>query len=136
MKENPRGKLTIAGIALATIVLAGIAVFTGVKIFQTRKENVSPIVPEAEPLAQAPTLTPTSIPTPTPTPLLSPTITGSLTPTPARTASTSATLTPTKKVTATPSASATLPDSGISVPTVLGISLGVFLLIAGFLLAL
>jgi len=148
MKENPKGRLTIIGIASLTIVLAGIAIFTATKIFQSKKESVTPTTPEVEPLAQTPTSTPTPIPSATPTGLLaqagSPTPTihfltssPTTTPTPTRTASVSATLTPTRRVTTSPTlATETLPDSGVSYPTILVISFGTFLLVVSFLLAL
>lgn len=133
MNENLKRRLPIIGVAAATIVLAGIAVFTATRIFQSREENISPIAPEEE-LAQAPTFTPTPLPTSTPTINLSgtPTPTRTLTPT----ASTSGTLTPTKKLTATPTSAETLPDAGISYPTLVGVSVGLILLIAGVLLAI
>src|SRR3990172_5731487 len=133
MNENLKRRLPIIGIAAATIVLAGIAVFTATRIFRSRGENISPVAPQEE-LAQAPTFTPTPFPTATPTINLSgtPSPTSTLTPT----ASTSPTLTPTRRLTATPTSTETLPDAGISYPTLIGVSIGLVLLIAGVLLAI
>jgi len=46
MKKN---KLVTILIAAATIILAGVAVFTAVRLFQLRKQSVSPTSPESEP---------------------------------------------------------------------------------------
>src|SRR3990167_9338262 len=138
MNENLKKRLPIIGIAAATIILAGIAVFTATRIFRSREGNVSPVAPEEDSLAQAPTATATLTPTVTPTPTIR--LTGSPTPTPrvsvSPTASISATLTPTKKPTATPTSAETLPDAGISFPTVIGVSVGLILVIASILLAI
>lgn len=126
-----------------TVVLAGIAVFTAIRLYQLRSQRVAPTAPEEQAQAQAPTSTPTptlrptSTPTPTgsgtgtptPTSRLSPTLTPRLSPT----ASVSAT--PTTKLTITPT-KATLPDAGVSFPTIVGVSTGLLLVIASVLLAL
>jgi|SRR3989304_4447991 len=136
-----KGKAPIFLAIGGTVVLAGIAVFTAVRLYQLRKQDVSPTIPQEEAQAQLPSPTPTPKPTSTPTPTtsgtLTPTVTGRLSPTPTSrlspTASVSAT--PTKKLTATPSAAA-LPDAGITFPTILGVSLGLLLLTVSILLAL
>lgn len=121
------------------MVLAGIAVFTAVRLYQLRTERVAPTVPQEQALAQIPTSTPTPRPTSTPTVSatggVSPT--GSLTPTatPRLSPTASVSATPTKKVTVTPTGAA-LPDAGISLPTIIGVSAGLFLLITSVLLAL
>ena len=133
MNENLKRRLPIVGVIFVTVILAGIAVYTATRIWNSRNENISPASPEKEPLAQAssptPTLTPTSTPTPTglsgsPTPSLS------VSPT----ASVSATLSPTKKLTPTPSVAETLPDAGSPFITVFGVSLGLVLLVTSLLL--
>jgi len=151
MKENIKSRLTIILVSVATLCLAGIAIFTATKIFQSRKGSVTPTTPEIEPLAQIPTSTPTPIPTASPTFALTPTPTGllaqagsptptiriTLTPSPTPLASSSATLTPTRKPSISPTVTpAALPDSGFSFPTLIGVSIGILLLVAGFLLAL
>ena len=93
-----------------------------------------------------------AVPTNTPTPTTkagaiatsTPTPTKKLTPTPTK--ATTLTPTPTKKVTATPTNSLTitptptqtetLPDAGVSFPTILTVGLGVLLVVGGLLLAI
>lgn len=132
MNENLKKRLPIIGVIAASLVLSAIAVFTAIKIFQSRQQSISPLAPGNQPLAQAPT----STSTPTPFPTSSPTPTLGLTGSPTPTASTSATLTPTKKPSATPTIAQELPDSGISLPTVVGISFGLILIIVSLLLAI
>ncbi len=76
------------------------------------------------------TPTPTKVPTATPTLRLSPTPTGSVTATPTKVA----TATPTKVV--TPTSSVGLPDAGYSLPSYIGLGLGVVLIVFAILLAL
>lgn len=71
-----KNKIATIGIIIATIVLAGVAVFTAVRLYQLRKEAVAPNVPSSKPQAATtpktcsaltftlgtPTPTPTSIP--------------------------------------------------------------------------
>ncbi|OGM18373.1 hypothetical protein A2686_04430 [Candidatus Woesebacteria bacterium RIFCSPHIGHO2_01_FULL_38_10] len=89
----------------------------------------------------APTSTPTESPTSTPTSTLSPTETpsGGASPTPTETQGPTSTPLPTvTKITAaspTPNGE-TLPDAGIGMPTILGVSLGVLLIVFALALAL
>ncbi len=89
----------------AIVILAGIAVFTAIKLYQSREKPIAPTAPQPAPAAgecqlsftvvtltptpittstptPTGTVTPTSTPTPTPTGTVIPTPTGTLTPTP------------------------------------------------------
>lgn len=87
MKNLFKGKLGTVLILLATLVLAGVAVFTAVRLYDLRNQSVAPNVPSSIPHAQEVStcslsfsLT-TSTSTPTETPTTTPTPTGSSTPT-------------------------------------------------------
>ena len=91
-----KNKIATIGIIIATVILAGVAVFTAVRLYQLRQEAVAPTAPTSKPKAQeAPiscralsfVLGATSTPTPTPT--------GSPTATPTSTATPTPTATPT-----------------------------------------
>lgn len=72
-----KNKFTIVGIILTTLVLAGVAIFTAIRLYQTRDTAVAPNVPSSRPAAQvAPTTPPANacslsftllVQTPTPT---------------------------------------------------------------------
>ena len=88
MKNLFKGKLSTVIILLATFVLAGVAIFTAVRLYQLRQVPVAPNVPESAPQAAVDvqplcslrfTITP---PSPTPTPSKSPSPTPSASPTP------------------------------------------------------
>src|SRR5476651_2179738 len=83
LKKN----LTTLIIVFATIILAAVAIFTSIRLYQTRQKSVAPNAPSSQPKAAtvAPTSTPVAcqtlaftISTPTPTP----TGTATATPTP------------------------------------------------------
>jgi len=154
-------KIVTVLIVIATVILAGVAVFTAIRLYQLRQQAVAPTAP-AEPEAAAPTIeectqlaftigeeptpTPTEGPTPTPTPTptgtVTPTPTGTVTPTPTSTPGPTApptsapTETPIAQATLTPTEAAELPEAGISYPTIIGTGVGILLLIASLLLAL
>ena len=126
-------------IVIATIVLAGVAVFTAIRLYQLRQESVSPAAPTSEPEAAAPVsctaltftlTTPSPTGSPTPTPSGSPTATPSESPTPTSTAT--ATATATSSSTAEPE----LPDAGVSYPTIIGGAAGILLILLSLILAL
>ncbi|MBU0998507.1 hypothetical protein KJ570_03200 [Patescibacteria group bacterium] len=136
-------------IILSTLVLAGIAVFTAIRLYNLRQEAVAPTAPTSKPAAaetkscdlltlNLTTPTPTGTPTPTPTDTPTPTPTGTSTATPTGTP----TPTPTGTSTATPTSTATttaqaeLPEAGTSLPTILGLGAGGILLLISFLLVL
>ena len=131
-----KGKAPIFLAIGGTVVLAGIAVFTAVRLYQLRQQGVTPTAPE-QPQAQIPTSTPTPTPSPTPVSSLTLTPTGSLTPTvtPRLSPTASVSAAPTKKPTATPTGTS-LPDAGVSLPTIVGVSVGLLLLTISVLLAL
>jgi len=146
-------KIVTVLIVFATVILAGVAVFTAIRLYQLRQEAVAPTVPE-ESEAAAPAIEectqlaftigeePTPTPTPTPTGTVTPTPTGTVTPTPTSTPGPTATPTsaptgtPIAQATPTPTEAAELPEAGISYPTIIGTGVGILLIIASLLLAL
>src|SRR3990172_4999371 len=46
-----KNKILTIIIAVATVLLAGIAIFTSIRLYQTRQESVAPTAPESEPAA-------------------------------------------------------------------------------------
>lgn len=204
-------------VIVATVILAGVAVFTALRLFETRQEPITPNVPESNPEAASgwdvcrlgesthdvnacrqraiaykgiagpsdpsdsawfvwagsepnplsgdtrcglapsecqgdtiehcsilsftlttPTPTPTGTTTPTPTLTSTPTPTDGPTSTPTPTSNPSSTPTPTTVVsTSTPTpTSASLPDAGVSAPTVVATAIGGILLVFSLVLAL
>ena len=99
MKKIFKGKAGTAIILVFTVILAGIAIFTAVRLYELRQQPVAPNVPSSIPRAaensacslsftlgtstSSPTPTPTgtSSPTPTPTGTSTPTDTPTVTPT-------------------------------------------------------
>lgn len=88
MKNFMKGKVATVVIVLATFVLAGVAIFTAIRLYQLRQQPVAPNVPSSFPKAAevtsctlsftldvAPTATPSGSPTASPsgTPTASPT---------------------------------------------------------------
>jgi len=157
MKEFLKKNTITVLIIIATIVLAGIAMFTAFRLYQLRQKAVAPTVPESRPAAEelpapvpdctltfafaatpTPTATPTGSPSPTPTatPAESPTPTPTATPT--STPSPSPTVTPSPGVIPTPSPTPApeLPEAGINLPTICGLGIGALLLIISLILAL
>jgi cytoskeletal protein RodZ len=138
MKSFFKNKIVTVLILVATLVLAGVAIFTAYRLYQLRQQPVAPTAPESKPEAAPPqsctaltfTLTTTPTLTPTETVTTTPTPTGTTTPTP------TATLTTTTTPTATSTATPTLPVAGVSGPTLIGIGLGAILVIISLVLAL
>lgn len=144
-------KIVTVLIVIATVILAGVAVFTAIRLYQLRQEAVAPTAP-TEPEAAAPvteectqlafTIGEEPTPTPTPTGTVTPTPTGTVTPTPTSTPGPTATPTsaptgtPIAQATPTPTEAAELPEAGISYPTIIGTGVGILLIIASLLLAL
>jgi hypothetical protein len=52
MKEFFKGKVATVIILLATFILAGVAIFTAIRLYQLRQVAVAPNVPESKPQAQ------------------------------------------------------------------------------------
>jgi hypothetical protein len=97
MKNFFKGKFATVIILLATFILAGVAIFTAIRLYQLRQQPVAPNVPSSKPKAQevttcsltftinvssptgSPTASPTGSPTgsPTATPTGSPSPSGS-----------------------------------------------------------
>jgi cytoskeletal protein RodZ len=127
-------------IVIATIVLAGVAVFTAIRLYQLRQEPVAPTAPTSQPEAAttAKGCTALTFTLTTPSPSASPTPSGSPTPTPS--GSPTATPTPTATATATSTSSPTtepeLPDAGVSYPTIIGGAAGILLILLSLVLAL
>ena len=163
MKDFFKNKIVTVLILIATLVLAGVAIFTAIRLYQLRQQAVAPTAPTSKPEAAAPqactaltftiaTPTPGGSPTPTPTP--TPTTTGSPTATPSGspTSTPTATATSSPIVQASPTATSTagplaqaspgataqpsLPEAGTSWPTIVGLGIGVLLLLGSLLLAL
>lgn len=87
--KGSKGKVTTGIIILVTLVLAGVAIFTAIRLYQLRNQPVAPNVPSSFPRAaeNAPTCSlsftlAVSTPTPTPTPTGTPAGTPTPTPTP------------------------------------------------------
>lgn len=144
MKNLFKGKLAIGFVICATVILAGVTVFTAIRLYQTSTESGSSIFPNSQTTSQEAeivsarelsfviraqeTLTPspTTAQVGTPTPTISPAATATqmpvkvLTPSPTIIASTPtiATSTPTQTT------AAQLPDAGIGLPTILGFTIG------------
>jgi len=81
-----KNKIATIGIIIATVILAGVAVFTAVRLYQLRQEAVAPTAPTSKPKAQEVPLACQSLAftlgsTPTPTPTATPTSTATPTPT-------------------------------------------------------
>jgi len=147
--------LTFA-IVVATIVLAGVAIFTALRLYSLRGEPVAPTAPTSQPEAfgetpqptpceygsctklaftlstPTPTGTPTSTPTSSPTP--TPTSNATSTPNPTNTPTNSPTQPPIGGIDSTPQPE--LPEAGIAAPTLIGIGLGGLLLIFAIALVL
>lgn len=103
---------------------------SGVATFTVSTTNQPSLTPTKTP----PTSTPTKVPTATPTQRVTPTVrpTGTVTATP--TVRLTSTVSPTS--TATPTSADQLPDAGFSVPTFIGIGLGLILIVSAVLLAI
>ncbi len=78
MKNFFKGKIATVIILLATFILAGVAIFTAIRLYQLRQQPVAPNVPSSIPQAASVsscslsftlTVGATSTPTPTPTPV-------------------------------------------------------------------
>lgn len=146
MKNFLKGKIGTVIILLATFVLAGVAIFTAIRLYQLRSQPVAPNVPSSMPNAQElnPTAAPStcnlsfSISVSTGTPTTTPTATATGTPNGSATPTPTATVTPTGSTTApTPTPTPpSLPQSGTDWPTIVGAGLGVFVIIGSLLLAL
>jgi len=105
MKDFFKNKIVTVLILIATLVLAGVAIFTAIRLYQLRQQAVAPTAPESKPEAAAPqacTALTFTISTPT----------GSPTPTPTKTPTGSPTATPTGSPTATPTGSPTATPTG------------------------
>lgn len=100
-----KNKFTVIAIIATTIILAGVAIFTAIRLYQTRQTAVAPNVPSSQPRAANPacsmsfTLAKGS-PTVTPTVTATPTGTGE--PTPTATSTSTATSTATATATSNP----------------------------------
>ena len=155
-----KNKIVTILIITATVILAGIAIFTAVRLYQLRNKSISPSAPESEPAAAQsqythcstvaltfvqstgtpePTATPGGTATPTPTDEPDddddepePTATPRLTATPRSTEPPTGGVDETPEPTEEP----TLPDAGIPTPTIVGIGAGLLLLIFSLALVL
>ena len=139
MKDFLKNKVVTALIIIGTVILAGVAIFTALRLYQLRTRPVAPTAPESTPAASeepqpeacqqlaftltVPSITPTpTIPvTTTPQPSLTPTSVPSPTLTPTVTppvgGQPSSTPTPTKVPTTTPIPTTTQISTATSTPT-------------------
>ena len=158
MKGFLKGKVVTIAVVIATFVLAGIAIFTALRLYKLRQQAVAPTSPESKPSAQEVSTLPDTLPaqdstrilvftieeviaaTPTPSPTPPPVGGPATSPTPTPTASPSPTPTPSPSPIAqaspSPTAEPALPPAGIGFPTVLGVGAGLALIIITLLLAL
>ena len=136
-------KIATIAVVISTIVLAGIAVFTAIRLYQLRQESVSPAAPESEPAAAEPQITSCNtlaftISTPTSTPSDSPTPTSTPTDTPTAAPTDTPTTPPTTPPTVPPGGTVTpepaLPQAGISFPTMLSGGLGILIILGSLVL--
>lgn len=156
-----KNKIATVLIVIATVILAGVAVFTALRLYQLRKESVVPTVPESQPEATevqpqpetesckeltfnlaGPTTTPTRAFTITPTqkPTSTPTPTNTLTPTstpttPPGSGGNGENPTATRAPTPTTQADE-LPAAGVSIPTILGFGFALMLIMISLALVL
>lgn len=157
MKNFLKNKITTILIATATVMLAGVAIFTAIRIYSMRTRPVAPTAPESEPIAQVKTPTPSPTPTPTPQPTVttfspspSPTPTplptnafiaqATIAPTPTSLpvgSSQESTTTPTPTPTSSPqqTQTSTLPNAGIGLVSLIPLIAGTILIILTFILA-
>lgn len=157
MRDFLKNKVVTVLIVIATVILAGVAIFTAYRLYQSGTEPVAPTAPDLVPAAGGqPTPTPQAcqelafaIATPTPSVTVTPTVTPTATvtptdgPTPTNTPTptqpdTTATPTPTGAITSTPTPTQTaqLPDAGVSTPTILAGALGFLFIFLSLVLAL
>ena len=135
-------KIVTIVIVLATILLAGVAIFTAVRLYQLRQQPVAPTAPTSEPAASvldvesctAITFTLSGGSTPTSTPTGSPTATPTSTP-----ITGGGTATPTSTPIAggggaTPTPDGELTDAGVSYPTIISVGFGILLILGSLLL--
>lgn len=87
--KKPIGKVGTILIIIATVILAGVAIFTAFRLYQLRETTVAPNAPSSNPKALTPLVgcslsftISTITPSPTSTPSATPTATGSSTPSP------------------------------------------------------
>lgn len=122
MKDFFKSKVVTALVVVATAILAGVAIFTAMRLYKLGSEPVAPTAPTDSEACQ-PTATPAPVlqpcesltftitqETPTPTPLIT------STPTPTVTATLTPTATPTQTPTSTPEPTST-PGGPTSTPT-------------------
>lgn len=102
-------KITTLIIILATVILAGVAVFTAIRLYQLRQQPVAPNVPSSRPRAQ-------TVPTPTPASCRLTFSLSTSTPTGSPTATPTGTSTPTGTPTSTPTGTATATPTTTGVP--------------------
>ena len=155
-----KGKVATIIIVISTLILAVIAIFTAIRLYQLRNVSVSPNVPESQPaavdtvsrckplsFAVACAATPTPTPTPTPTaepteePTPTPTPEPTATPTPTAGATATAVPTPTRTPIATSTSVAQttplpVPATGLNWPSILGIGVGIGAIILSIIIAL
>lgn len=102
-----KNKFTVITIVLITVLLAGVAIFTATRLYQTRDQAVAPNVPSSQPAAQQQNACVLNFSIATPTATATATATGTATATSTATGTATATATGTGTPTATATATAT-----------------------------
>jgi cytoskeletal protein RodZ len=110
MKKLFKNKLATVALVIITIALAGVAVFTAIRLYQLRQESVSPTTP-SEPEATGQDITPIACES------VAFTISTENTPTPTGTVTLTPSPTPTQTPTNTPTGSPTETPTGTLTPT-------------------
>jgi hypothetical protein len=145
MEINMKNKATTIIILVITFLLAGVAIFTAIRLYQLRQTSITPTQPESKPAAQAPStcVLTFALSTATGTATATATATGTATATATSTSTSTATSTATSTSTGTPTGTGTpgptqpsLPNSGSSWPTIVGAGLGILVILGSLLLAL
>jgi len=126
-------------IVIATVILAGVAVFTAIRLYQLRNQPVAPTAPTSEPAAAAPVTeacTVLSFTVSADEPTASPTESPTASPTESPTASPSGSPvgSPTAAPTGSPTTAPALPEAGINSPTIISLGVGILLIIGSLLL--
>lgn len=161
MKNFFKTKFSVVLIIISTLVLAGIAVFTALRLYKLRQESIAPTAPESKPeaagtakpapvpsvtrsdskcevfsftLAVDPSPSPSEEPIPSPSEYPSPSPSEQPIASPSEQPISSPTTYYTTAEPTTTVSEVSLPEAGISTPTLFGIGIGSFLLITSFLL--
>ena len=135
-------KIVTIVIVIATIALAGVAVFTAIRLYQLREESVAPTAPTSEPAAAQTVSSCTQLAFTLTVESPSPSPSGSESPSPTSSPTTGPTSSPTDSPTSSPSSTSSpttttepsLPEAGVSYPTIIGVGAGILVILGSLLL--